>query len=134
MFETLTTRDFGTLRSVSALFEYPKWASVYWFCFEGGIVRIGVEPETDQIQLTYPNQIDPLSVDMSQLDPFAYSIGSRMTWKWLFSNQNGYVDGVQIAFRSPGTGEQSLQFVAAGSMILLGKVEEIPFDSFGPAE
>ncbi|MCG8424016.1 MAG: DUF6334 family protein [Proteobacteria bacterium] len=123
----------GSLRAVNGVFwhsenesELPVFVALS-LVFEEGEVLVAVE-EDDSLFIGDEKMLrtDPAtrSVALSAMAPWNGAIGLPLLWSWTLTNQQGYVDGLQLEFAANVESPSVLiQLLAVAGEI---KVRQIP--------
>ena len=123
----------GRLRAVNGFFwhsedesEVPMFVALS-LVFEEGEVLIAAE-EDDSLLIGDKEGLhtDPAirSASLSALAPWSGTLGLPLLWSWTLTNQQGYVDGLQLEFATNAKSASVLiQLLALASEI---KVRQIP--------
>lgn len=94
-------------------------------CFEQTVVTLAVteEDEIDTVSQISADDSEIHKVDLTGVMPWRGAVGRPLMWVWQMTNQQGYLDGVQIEFAADGTSESvTIQMVALGAQL---RVREI---------
>lgn len=113
---------YGLLRSVVGAHAFHASAGrddrydEYVFEFDCGSLTVTAEPSDDSIRLGGEGATLLHLTDLSNEEPWARLIGCGVLWIWRLTNQNGFVDGLQLELGQPGEC-WSVQLMCEGSAL-----------------
>lgn len=111
--------------------EDDRWLVAVQFRFDEGFLGIEVDPDHDEVDLSFDESGWPALRDWSDVvrrdaaDAYADVIGLSSAWRWLLCNQQGYRDGFQIEF-GPADSTITVQYLAAASRLECRRVNPAP--------
>lgn len=89
-----------------ALFEgSPRWIAAIALRFETLVVTFRAVEDDDTLAVVIGPlvpAVDELMVPAVGSAPWAACLGRDVTWAWVLTNQQGYVDGARLEFRAAG--------------------------------
>lgn len=118
-----------TLVRVKALVspELPEEEAGFALCFDRSMVFVFVDPELDEVRVTSSMPAGLERAIFRAADVWERAVGCSVLWAWTLVNQQGYGDGLQLAFHRPGTGVEcvTIQLVGCASILEVHEVKRV---------
>lgn len=108
----------------------PKpWLVELLLYFERTAVTLAVteEDEIDTVSRILADDPEIYEVDLSGVIPWRGAIGHPLMWAWEMTNQQGYLDGIQLEFAADVASESvTVQLLALGAQLRVRGVSLVP--------
>lgn len=118
-----------TLVHVEALVspELPDEEAGVALRFDRSVVFVVVDPEFDEVRVTNSMPTGLRRAVVRAGDVWERALGCSVLWAWTMVNQQGYEDGLQLAFHRPGTGVEcvTIQLIGCASMLEVHEVTRV---------
>lgn len=98
--------------------DVPTLLTTIILDFETGSWVLAVNADDDTVRITDTDTTSLQNLYLAEPaapSPWTSALGACAQWVWILENQQGYADGIQLAFAHGGAGTSQIQLIAAAS-------------------